>query len=248
MSRRSPVGLGAWPIARGTLLCAMLAAALATSGCDDSSAPGSAGGGGGGGGQGLSGLSETPTSLAGRSAATGRDAARKITAGQDAASNLADEISGDGSGFTVNNLKFPIPAEWEKSEAGSKMQLAAYRVAADEGKGETQVVFFANIGGNVESNIARWRTQVTKDDGQPAAAKVERIEVKGLDVHMVSMNGTYAGMASPSQPKMANYGFRAAIVVSKSGPIYVRMTGPQSSVEEAESAFFGMVKGFGESK
>ncbi|MBX3385877.1 MAG: hypothetical protein KF768_04850 [Phycisphaeraceae bacterium] len=219
----------------------LLAAALTLTGCDDSSPPPSATGG-----QGLSGLSEQPTSLAGRSAATGRDAARRITAGQDAASNLADELRGDASGLTVNNLRFPIPSGWEKAEPASRMQLAAFRVSADEGKGETQVVFFTNIGGSAASNIERWRLQVTKPDGQPADAKVERITVRGLDVHTVAMNGTYAGMATAVTTRMPDYGFRAAIVESKSGPIFIRLTGPRPRVEESERAFFDMVKNFSE--
>lgn len=231
---------------RSASALAALACLLPLAACKDSSVPPSAAGQNANpnAGQGLSGLSESPTSLAGRSAATGRDAARKITAGQDAAGNLADELAGDASGFTVNNLRFFIPTGWEKTEPASRMQLAAFRVAPDEGKGETQVVFFANIGGNAASNIERWRGQVTKPDGQPADAKIDRTTIKGLDVHTVSMNGTYAGMASAVPTKLPDHGFRAAIIESKSGPIFVRLTGPIPNVELAERAFFDMVKGF----
>lgn len=220
-------------------------AALAA--CEDRSVPPSAAGGGG-----LSGLAEQPSSLAGRSAAAGRDAARLAEQTQQQAAGLADELAGKAGAAVIGGLAFTIPSDWEKIAPGNQFQTAVYRVAPDRGQGEALVVFFANIGGGVDSNINRWRGQVAGPNGMPADAKVERRTIAGLSATIASMEGTYTGMGPMGQaaPAQENYAFRAVIyqnadAAAGPGPkdLVVRFTGPKDVVEANKAAWESMILG-----
>ena len=199
--------------------------------CDDSTSPPPSQG------QGISKLSESPTSLPGRSAATGRNAARQITQDQDATVGVAGEITGETQVLNIGNLQWHPPSAWEKLSP-RPMTTAVFRVAADTGSGEAQVTF-SQAGGDIQSNIDRWRTQVSGDNG-PADADVKDRTVAGVKVTMVSMDGTYKDMSGKENP---GYGFRAAIVQAPSGNIFIKFTGPASVVGENQGAWETMVLG-----
>lgn len=237
---------------RTSLFGGVAASALvALAACEDKSVPPSAAGGGGSGGA-LSGLAEQPSSLAGRSAAAGRDAARLAEQAQQQAAGMADELAGKAGAQTIGGLEFKVPTAWEKIAPGNQFQTAVYRVAADAGQGEALVVFFANIGGGVDSNINRWRGQVTGPNGMPADAKVERRTIAGLSAAVASMDGTYTGMGPMGQaaPAQENFSFRAVIYQNADttggpGPadLVVRFTGPKDVVEANKAAWEAMILG-----
>lgn len=213
---------------------AALLGGLMLTGCEDKSAPPSAAPSAP-----LSGLSETPTSLAGRSAAAGRNAARLAEQGQEQASGLADELSGNAAGSVVGGIEFAVPTAWE-SVATGPMQAAAYRVG-----GEAQVVFFANIGGGVENNVNRWRTQVKTPEGSPADAKVEKRTISGMPATVVSMDGVYTGMTGSggAAAPIENAAFRAVIYSGPSGDVFVRFTGPKDIIDANIKAWETMILG-----
>jgi len=221
-----------------TIVCTIAAAGLTVaglSGCEDSSAPPPSATPS----TPLGGLSETPTSLAGRSAAAGRDAARLAEQGQQQASGLADELAGNATGTDVGGIQFAVPTSWEKQTA-TQFQAASYRV-----DGDGQVVFFANIGGGVDSNVNRWRQQVTNESGSPADAKVEKRTIGGMEATVVSMEGKYQGMGpggAPAAP-LEDAAFRAVIYSGPDGDVFVRFTGPRSTVEANKQAWETMVLG-----
>ncbi len=227
------------PVALGmkrstTIVCVVTAAALFGLGCDDganpppSAAPSTP----------LGGLSETPSSLAGRSAAAGRNAARQAEQGQQQAAGLADELAGNAAGKVVGGIEFAVPTSWEEAPA-TQFQAAQYRV------GDGQVVFFANIGGGVENNINRWRQQVKTPEGSPADAKVEKRTISGMEATVVSMNGTYQGMGpgGAAAAPVEDAAFRAIIYSGPAGDVFVRFTGPRSTVEANEGAWEQMILG-----
>lgn len=221
------------PVLRLFLFVAVLAAASC-----DSKAPPSASGGGGG----LSGLADSPTSIPGKSAADARKLVGTIGNSQDEASNLANDISGQGNTLTAGGISFTIPERWEKLTTTDKMQTALYRLAADEGGGETTVALFGNLMGNVQSNIERWRGQVTKDDGQKAEPRVTTAVVQGFTVTMVSLDGSYAGMKGGS---MSDAGFRGVLIeVGGQKMVCLRLTGPRATVESKTDEFFAFAKSF----
>lgn len=204
-------------------------------GCEDQSAPPPPTKG-----QGLSKLSETPQSILGKAAKSGKDLAGTIGAGQDQASALADEVSGQASVAVIGGLEFRPPSAWTKTQPASSMQLAAYKV----GEGGALCVFLTGISGSVEDNVARWKKAVT-DPGtsDPAPAKVRTQTVQGIKVTLVTMNGTYSSMVSGTPTPQPGSGFRGAIVEGPSGNVFVRLTGPEAEVESATREFEQLVFG-----
>jgi hypothetical protein len=219
------------------ILSGVVVGLLVIGGCDSKAPPASATQPQSGGA--LGGLRENPTSIPGKSAAMGRDVARAAAGAQDQASNLANDIS--GGGINVGGLKFTAPDSWTQTQPANRMQAAALRVDND-----TTVAFFGNIGGDVDSNINRWRTQMSDGSGKPVDAKITTDSAAGMKVTFVSMEGTYKGMSggADDSPK-ANTGFRGAILAGNDGkPVaFVRLTGPVSKVKSVEAEFRQMVLG-----
>ncbi|MCA9299806.1 MAG: hypothetical protein KDA28_12110 [Phycisphaerales bacterium] len=210
----------------GCLLATMVA-------CDESSSSSSSQGGG---------LAETPQSLLGRSAATGRDLAQNIEQRDAAMSGLAEDVSGGGNMVSVGSLRFPIPRGWQVMEPSNSMRLAEMQVGSI-------LVTFSQAGGSVDDNIARWGTQVKDDNGGPSRPKVQRETISGRTVHLVSIDGTYmeGGMFGGQATARPDYGFRAAIIEGGGQMTFVKLVGPIDEVERQEDAWedliFGMQAG-----
>lgn len=209
-------------------------------GCDQSPPPPPAKGGQGG----LSGLSETPSSSLGKSAALGRNTARSVEQNQAQAAGMADEVSGQATVVKVAGLEFRAPSAWEKTATANKIQAAQLRVAASTGQGETLCVFFDVIGGSVADNINRWKGQVKRDDSNMPADAEEKVRtILGMKAHFVSMTGTYMGMAAGTQTAQPGFGFRGVLIETPKGNMSVRLTGPSAEVEAAEAAWESMILG-----
>lgn len=191
----------------------------------------------------LGGLSESPQSVLGRSAKAGKDVAGQIQGAQDQAVNLANQVSGEEGTVVVSGVKFTAPKAWASVAPPNQIQTAALRVAPDAGQGETAVAFFARVGGDVQSNINRWKGQVTSEGGSPADAKITEATAGGMKLTIVSMEGTYSAMTMGATKAMPGFGFRGAILEAPGGNIFVRLTGPAAKVREADEAFRGMLMG-----
>lgn len=214
--------------------------------CEESTPPppAAAGGTGSRGGGPLSGLHEQPTSLLGRSAQSGKTAAAQVEQGQARALAEASEITGEAAAVEVGGVAFSVPAEWRRG-AGGPMRAAEYKVG--DGPSEGTVVFFffpGGQGGNVTQNLDRWRTMVLDDAGQPAEQEVIRRTVNGMATTIVSSEGTYnEGMPGQTPTPRRGYAFRGAIIEGPQGNVFVRLTGPASTVQAAEAAWRQMIEG-----
>lgn len=186
-------------------------------------------------------LTETPTSLPGRSAAAGRNAARSLESASQQAAGMADEVSGQAQVLTVGKVEFRPPASWTKGTPANEMQKALLQANGDP---EMPCVFFSGLGGDVQSNVNRWRSQVL-DPGtaQPAESKVITRTVGGMKVTMVSMAGTYKNQMSGSTTEMPDQAFRGAIFEAPGGNVFVRLTGPKEKVEAAEKQWEALITG-----
>lgn len=184
-------------------------------------------------------MRDTPTSIPGKSAAMGKDVARGIQGAQDDAANAANQISGQGgSEVVVGGLKFAVPTDWKSVAPSSTMTKATYMIPS---AGNAQCNF-STAGGDVASNIHRWKTQITDASGQPVEGETSEHTVAGMPVTIFKATGTYAGM---SGPKQANTAFRGAIVKAPAGMVFVRLTGPAGSIASVDAQWESMVLGFG---
>ena len=219
-------------IVPGVVVCAMV---LVGAGCEQKTppppAPVSSTSG-----QGLNNLSSNPKSLLGKSAASGKNAAAGIQNQQDIAANAANQISGQSSTeFVVGGLKFAIPDGWKSVTPSSSMVKATYIIQSAGAQCN-----FSTAGGDVGSNIDRWKKQVADAAGQPVEGETTDFTAAGFKVVIYKVNGTYASMSAGKQPGTA---FRGAIIQMPVESVFVRLTGPAEKIAEVEGAWEQMVKG-----
>lgn len=207
--------------------------------CDDSKAPPSATGGGGG-----AKLADNPTSLLGKSAARARDVAQDPANVGAAQMGEAQAITGEAATLTVSGLTWRAPASWTSRPPANQFRTAEYLVAPDTGEGEALVVFSGGIGGDVNSNIERWRTQVVDDAGQPASASPKKQTIAGVTVTTIAMDGMLKASPMSGIPvDRPNSGFRGAVVEGPQGMVFIKFTGPKSIVEQNDAAWKAMIGG-----
>ena len=142
-------------------------------------------------------------------------------------------------------VRWSAPASWN-IQPDRPMRLVTYRVpAAGTGSedGECSVFFFGSgQGGDVESNIARWQGQFEPEDGSQAAAAPlrESREVRGINVTLVDIAGTYLFSPAPMSPqKIRKPGYRmlGAIAAAPGGNVFFKLTGPAATVAATEEGF-----------
>lgn len=187
---------------------------------------------------------ETPQTVLGKSAKMGRDIEKTMEQANQQALQAANAATGQGDFVTVGPLQVPVPAGWERVQlAPGGMRAAEFKVAGEDGPGS--VVFFANIGGDVASNLNRWAGQVKGADGSAVKAEPKVKTYGNLKVHTIALEGTYAGMtpmggAASPQP---NTRFLGAIIEGAGAPVQARFTGPIATVRAAERAWEDMLAG-----
>jgi hypothetical protein len=188
-------------------------------------------------GQGINNLASNPQSILGKSAAMGKNAAAGIERQQDAAANAANQITGQsGSEVVVGGLKFAIPDGWKQGAPSSSMVQSTYTIPA---AGSAQCNF-STAGGDLQSNIDRWRSQITDESGKPVQGDVTTEQVAGFQVTIFKATGTYAAMGGH---KMPNTAFRAAVIKMPAESVFVRLTAPADQVDAVDGPWDQMIRG-----
>lgn len=142
--------------------------------------------------------------------------------------------------FSVGDFQFDRPEGWAWVPVTSAMRKAELSVPGSEGV-PAEVTFFhfgPGQGGGVEANVQRWFGQFQDGYTDTRAEKFGQIPVT-----LVTASGTFSsGMpGGPTTPK-SGYALRGAILESSGGDVFIKMTGPESTVKAAEGAFEKMVK------
>ena len=153
----------------------------------------------------------------------------------------------DPATFTVGTFAFKRPAAWKwVAVAANSMRKAQLRVEG-EGSQSADVVFFtfgAGQGGGVEQNVARWVGQFEGGNGAAAKPVEETAEVKGTRITRVRVDsGTFnSGMPGGPTTPQADYGLYGAILESKDGDVFIKLTGPAALVRAAAADFEAMIQ------
>ncbi len=184
----------------------------------------------------LGNLASNPQSIAGKSAQAGKNAAAGMQGAQDAAANAANQLSGQGNELVVGGLKFSIPGAWKSGTPG-QFVLATYTLPNVSGS----QINFSTAGGDVNSNLNRWRGQIKGADGQPAAGDVSEHTVSGQRVTIYKATGTFESMSGGKQPNTA---FRGAIIQMPSQSVFVRLTVPADKAKLIDAEWERVVLGF----
>jgi hypothetical protein len=142
-------------------------------------------------------------------------------------------------------LTFSPPDAWVASEPSSSMRVAQYQLPGAEGAGDAELVvyyFGQGSGGSVEANVERWAGQFEQPDGSDSMDRLARSErrVLGMPVHEVALSGTFVAETTPGSGVRVNHPdwrLLAAIVESDHGAYYLKLTGPQATVDAHQAAF-----------
>jgi hypothetical protein len=146
-------------------------------------------------------------------------------------------VSGQEAGkVTVADVTFTLGDKWTSVEPSSPMRKATLQIKATGSDKPLEANFF-HFGGDMDSNIARWKGQV-----QGPEPKVEKSNVGGRDIVLYHAEGTYTdpfgGLGA--QENYALIG--AMIAVADQGPIVIKLAGPKEAVASVKEAFQAMVK------
>jgi len=150
-------------------------------------------------------------------------------------------------------VSYKVPAGWTVEKPTSDMRLAQYKLPKADGDAEDALLivyyFGQGQGGTPEANIERWVKQVKQPDGSESKdkAKTATMTVNGLQVSTVDVLGNYSGgMSQDSVPKDSKsiFRLRGAIIETPKGSYFVKLTGPQQTVNHWDQAFDDYVKSF----
>ena len=138
----------------------------------------------------------------------------------------------------AGEFAFSYGPPWKNKPVSSSMRVAelTYDIA-DEKLADVDLVFFhfPGGGGGTQANLDRW---VKQFEGQPVTES--SVESFGASkVHFLQVKGTYldgppfGGTKTPRE----GYMMLAAVVESEKGSVFLKMTGPEASIEAAKAAF-----------
>lgn len=147
-------------------------------------------------------------------------------------------------------LKFDVPAGWVSKPPASSMRVAEFTLPKTTGDAEDAtlgIFFFGGQGGNVEANLERWISQMTQPDGRPSkqVAKTTKFTSRGLAITLVELSGTYVAEVTPGSSERFNkpgFRLRAAVIETKEGPYFVKLTGPEKTVARWDESFMTFLK------
>lgn len=152
-------------------------------------------------------------------------------------------------------VAWTVPDGWVEEEPSNSMRKAQFVLPAAEGDeegAEVVITFFPGEGqvGGVEANIDRWYGQMTQPDGTPTSevAEVERSTVNDMKQIRVEMTGTYSGMMMSAHGDTGQPGYKmiSTIVQSSAGPYFIKMVGPEATVNKWEASYDEFLSSFEE--
>jgi gluconolactonase len=155
----------------------------------------------------------------------------------------AAAAAGDARDVKVGALAMKVPATWKASESPSRFRLAEFALPAAEGDsegGELVVFYFGEgQGGGVAANVERWIGQFDAKD-----RKVRVVEGKAAATGVYTLVDAFGTYLKPIGPPVAGRteprpGWRmlAAIVPTRQGDYFLKLTGPEKTVSAQAEAF-----------
>lgn len=162
------------------------------------------------------------------------------------ADSMPTEDPGSQAPIPNKAPKFAALPGWVSEPPKSNMRVAQYvlpKVEGDPQDATLVVYYFDGQGGTVEANFSRWCGQFTAADGSPATcdgAKKALQEYSGVQVHLLDISGSYNAEDMSNQGttiKGENWRLLAAVMKSNPGPYFIRLLGPQKTVERYQADF-----------
>ena len=147
--------------------------------------------------------------------------------------------------FKVSVQTFTKPAKWVEQKIASRMRAAQFGVPGKDGKVAGECVFFyfgPGQSGGAQANLQRWVGQFAPNP--KPLVKTENAKFGSTPVVFLFAEGTFMSGSPFGGAKVAkpDYAMVAAVLGTKPGYIFVKMTGPKEAVEVGRVAFKKMVE------
>jgi len=170
-----------------------------------------------------------------------------VTTNAPTAPNAPQAVAPSSQG---GELRFKAPDGWVSERPTSSMRVSQYQLPAAEGDAEAAslVVYYfgSGQGGSVDANLERWIGQMQTPGGSKEKAKTETTTVNGMKVTLLDVSGDYAGgdmagggAAAQNKP---NFRMRAGVIETPKGAYFIKLVGPQKTVNRWDQGFQEFVK------
>lgn len=125
----------------------------------------------------------------------------------------------------VDGLAFTVPAGWKSVEPSSAMRKAVLQVTVPGQEKPLEAIFFHFGGGDVETNVTRWKGQLSGT----VEVNSEAAEVAGKKITIFTGTGTYTDPFGGLGPQ-ENYALIGALIpMEGSGPVVIKLAGPKEA-------------------
>ncbi len=144
----------------------------------------------------------------------------------------------------VEGIAFEVPASWKAVRSTSAMRKAQLRVGPAKGDAEPAelvLYVFPQGAGTTDANVERWRRQFSDANGETADVERKSLQGQNTEVTRVEVAGTYKDPFAPGGPK-EDYRLLGAIVQTDNAGYFLKMVGPNATMQEAEPAFDRLIK------
>ncbi len=142
---------------------------------------------------------------------------------------------------------FKYSKPWVEKPSSSSMRAGelTYKFTEEQKLENVHVVFYyfgQGHGGDTGDNLKRW---VGQFQGQPKSES-EALEINGTKVTFLTASGTYmessGGPFAGKKTARPNYTLLGAVVESSQGNVFVKLFGPDASVEAVKKPFKDLVR------
>ncbi len=154
-----------------------------------------------------------------------------------------------GGASSASDLKLQAPDGWISEQPSSSMRVAQYKLPGDAGDANLVVYYFGpGQGGSTDANLERWIGQMQQPDGSSSRAKArtETTTVNGMNLTLLDVTGTFSAgdmtAGGGSGQAMPNARMRAAVIETPKGAYYIKLVGPEKTVERWDAGYMAFIK------
>ena len=125
----------------------------------------------------------------------------------------------------------------------ARAQLKVDPLEGDDYPAELIVFAFPGGAGTVEANIKRWQNLFKDKDGNPPKIESKKVKGKNIEVTRAETSGHIIrpSSAAPTEPERPGARFLASIVMTEKSSYYIRMVGPNKTMNKLKPDFDAML-------
>lgn len=156
---------------------------------------------------------------------------------------VQDQVSATQT-VDLGGLTIDVPASWKRLRPSSSMRRAELEIPPVEGDdkpGNLAVFVFPEGAGTVQANVQRWQQQFKGEDGQTPEVVSAKVQGQNVEVTRVEVAGTYVEPPFSGGGSFPDYRLLGAIVEAPGGSFFLKLVGPDKTIDAAKEGFDAMV-------